>query len=401
MYGARMQLDLLCIADDLTGACDAGALLSSRGIPCVLLCEHAGMMPNLENPVRAVVVNTDSRHVAPAEAARRVRAAIESTAPLAPRWVFKKTDSTLRGNPGCEIEAAALARGARNVWFVPAYPSAGRTVRDGVLCVDGVPVADSAFGSDPRSPVGQSRLARALSAQSRLTVLDGARAYDPPECDAEAEAQIVAPDATCEQDMRTAAANAYRRKAMCAGSVGFLAAMLDMWRLRGESCAVVTASGPVVVACGSLNPVSRAQVAWAVRNGMHLVVSAEHVSDSSIQTVRELVMSGQDVAVATNASLDVAGESALRALACTVKAGLEGSGRADAVVMALGGETAQRVFSELGIATVIPRGVVADGVSVVEPLCADVNVSLIVTKSGGFGHNSIIGDLLRYLRSRS
>ena len=104
---------MLVVADDLSGAVEVASVLGARRIAL----GHAD----------GDVIDLDTRELPPEEAARRIRA-------LDGRITFKKIDSLLRGNVQAEIEALS-----GEVIVAPALPVEGRTVRDGVLHVHGVP----------------------------------------------------------------------------------------------------------------------------------------------------------------------------------------------------------------------------------------------------------------------
>ena len=72
-----------------------------------------------------------------------------------------KIDSTLRGNWAAEL--AALVEGGRRVVLIPSHPACGRVCIGGVVYVDGVPVAETEHGNDPRLPVRSSRAGDALA----------------------------------------------------------------------------------------------------------------------------------------------------------------------------------------------------------------------------------------------
>jgi len=150
------------IADDLTGAQEMGALLASHGLRTVVAF-HLNSLPEAAG---AVVFDTESRHQPPREAARRVREAAELLARrLPPERVFKKIDSTMRGRVAEEAQALSHAFGGAPVRLTPAYPAFSRTVVGGVLLVNGIPVAETAFARDPLFPVRDSRV-DALDASS-------------------------------------------------------------------------------------------------------------------------------------------------------------------------------------------------------------------------------------------
>src|SRR5947208_15993698 len=90
------QLPLTIVADDLTGACDTGALFAARGPVPVTVWPDAA----LRAPVS--VVDTETRALDPADAARRVSAVARS---VARTRIFKKIDSSLRGPIGAARDA--------------------------------------------------------------------------------------------------------------------------------------------------------------------------------------------------------------------------------------------------------------------------------------------------------
>ena len=80
--------------------------------------------------------------------------------------IFKKTDSALRGNIGAELSAVLKASGRKYLPFLPAFPQAGRITREGVHYVDGVPVTESPFGTDPFEPVKHASVTGLIAEQS-------------------------------------------------------------------------------------------------------------------------------------------------------------------------------------------------------------------------------------------
>ena len=117
-----MQDRWLILADDLTGATDSGAQFASRGIDTLVSwgdSKSAG-----ETPV--VAWDLATRQLEPAAAAAKHEAAVRRL--LAPgRRLYKKIDSTLRGQPAAEIAALhatlrELSRPAQGI-FAPANPA--------------------------------------------------------------------------------------------------------------------------------------------------------------------------------------------------------------------------------------------------------------------------------------
>lgn len=210
---------VLVIGDDLTGSNATGALYARLGLRAVTV----GALSQVERYVDRVdvlVVNTASRHWTPARAYAAARAAAEAAgeAPL----IVKRVDTTLRGNPGSELDAvvdvlAARAPSARiRTLAVPAFPDAGRSTVGGLHLVDGVPLTRTAVARDPFDPVRHSRVAAVLGAQSRRTT--GELALDVVERGPDAvaaslrasRAEVIVCDATENAHLRTVAVAAAR-----------------------------------------------------------------------------------------------------------------------------------------------------------------------------------------------
>ncbi|MFW6293544.1 MAG: four-carbon acid sugar kinase family protein, partial [Spirochaetota bacterium] len=162
------------IADDLTGACDTGVQFASPGSPStVLLVGDAGgpaadALTSILASDGRVIVDTESRHLTAEQAYDRVRTIAEYLGDCPVDLVYKKIDSTLRGNVRSEIVALQDAFPDRIAVIAPAYPAADRTVVDGRCLVKGRPVDETEFGRDRRSPVTSARLADYVRAGAQV-----------------------------------------------------------------------------------------------------------------------------------------------------------------------------------------------------------------------------------------
>ncbi len=138
---------LLIIADDFTGALDTGVQFAAHGVSTRVIVDPEVDFSAYHDSV--LVIDTETRHLAAGEAfdivARLTRKAREAGI----RYIYKKTDSALRGNIGAELAAVLTASGCKSLPFLPAFPQTGRVTREGVHYVDGVPVTESPFGSLP------------------------------------------------------------------------------------------------------------------------------------------------------------------------------------------------------------------------------------------------------------
>lgn len=136
---------LLVVADDITGATDTGARIARRGLETRVVTD-VRRRPDCD----VLVVDTDSRHLDADQAYQRVVTACRDGDDAT---VYKKIDSTLRGNVRSEIAAVIDATGPDIVVVAPAFPDANRTTIDGSQHVDGTPVHTTEFGGDgPHAP---------------------------------------------------------------------------------------------------------------------------------------------------------------------------------------------------------------------------------------------------------
>ena len=164
-----MSLRLGCIADDYTGASDLANTLRRNGLRTVQIIGVPE--PGLALPeVDAVVVSLKSRSI---EAGRAVALSLEAEAWLRARGaghvLFKicsTFDSTDAGNIGPVTDALRARAGCGAVLVNPAFPETGRSVFQGHLFVNGVPLHESPLKDHPLNPMRDSDLVRVLGRQS-------------------------------------------------------------------------------------------------------------------------------------------------------------------------------------------------------------------------------------------
>ncbi|MCC6535984.1 MAG: four-carbon acid sugar kinase family protein [Bryobacterales bacterium] len=128
MVGVPEQQPWWMIADDLTGACDAGVAF----LPAVVaLREECRFTPGDTR-----IWTTHSRDEAEEVAVARVADAARAV-PAGVR-LYKKIDSVMRGHVRAELAAMLAATGRPRAVVCPAFPEQGRTVVDGVAWPAGV-----------------------------------------------------------------------------------------------------------------------------------------------------------------------------------------------------------------------------------------------------------------------
>lgn len=363
------------ITDDFTSALDGTACFAEHGWDTAVL-----IRPDSAAMAQVVSLDTDSREHPPAldhdivaDAARAWRDA--DTLAL-------QFDSTLRGRVARDCIAALAASGRRKLLLSPAFPSAGRTTEAGRVLVDGVPVADSAFGRDPTLPVRESSIP-ALFRMHRIEVkvasdVDGARAllemHD-----------VVVVDARTEVELDAIAATfAGVRDLLLAGSTGLLRALARVLPYSPNTpsdCANCREDGPSTnmrPAChpwlvvGSLNPRSRQQLAFA---RAHCHVNVVATEETRLSTAAER-------------------QAALRDLVQQV-ADAVASGTCDGLVVT-GGETARRIVDALPVTSLRVCREIVPGVPLAE-VQTTAGALPMITKAGGFGDDDALATCIHKL----
>ena len=113
-------MKLLMIADDFTGALDAGVQFAKKGFSTKVLVYSKDMSFQAED-ADVLVVDAETRHKKPLEAYLTIFRIVKPAAESGVKYLFKKTDSALRGNIGAELTAMLDATGKSLLSFVPAF----------------------------------------------------------------------------------------------------------------------------------------------------------------------------------------------------------------------------------------------------------------------------------------
>jgi uncharacterized protein YgbK (DUF1537 family) len=377
------------LADDLTGAADAGVQLTRAGYRAAVVFRGAPVPEGLD----AAIVDTDSRPLPPEEARERVLEAgpVLRTAEIS----YKKIDSTLRGPLAAELAAALCASGRPRAVVAPAFPGNGRTTRDGVQLLRGEPVDRTEPARDPRTPARESRIPVLLSELGEVATLSVRDLEDPGRvrralsgaawivADAEEDGHLEAL-VRCVPDPGSV---------LWVGSAGLALALGEVYPGPGKE--VSERPDPArnaLAVVGSLSSVSREQLRrlaaepWVVPVPLGAGASGE---------LRTALRAGKSAALH---SPEEAGDPERTAAALAeVVAGLSGEGLFGALVLT-GGETAVRVARKLGADGILLCGELEPGVPVGR--LAGPAPYPVFTKAGGFGSPDTLRNALCFLTGK-
>ena len=376
-----MGEQVLVLADDLTGALEVGAVFAGRGLPALVTTETELAPPGIRggNPVH--VIDTESRHLPPAEAFRIVHAIARAARVQGIRYIYKKTDSTLRGNIGSELGAVAAAFPDHPLIYSPAYPMMGRTVVEGRLCVDGVPVSETGFSTDGLDPVRESHIPTLLKSSLHGT---GSRSIRIEALGHPLPPGVYVLDSHTETDLQSSArifADS-RQLRLAAGPTGFARYLADSVDLTRSSPPPMPRLASCLVINGSRHAVSAAQIQYVKRLGWPTVPAGAVPQANTgsgwflMQNPMVPALAGPDFALRI-------GESVHHVLRQTPF---------DAMVV-FGGDTVYGIVKAIGLNRMWPVGEVLTGVpaatfdpDALEGIGGSGEARFhLITKAGGFG----------------
>jgi len=411
--------NLAFLADDLTGALDAGVQLLDFGYTVSVCLAHGDLTAETAD---ILVLDSESRNILPAAAAEQVRRGLALLQAAGRHLVYKKIDSTLRGNIGSELAALLDATWCDGILIAPALPAQGRTTRDGIHFVQGLPLAQTELARDPFAPILSSRIAEIIASQSDRPTAEIPLAYvrgPAPAlkqllrnhifagrrllvCDAETDADL--------SRLSAAAAELPLRLVGC-GSAGLARHYLPVRTAFTPDWPMPRSGRPLLVLSGSPAQMAKEQIRLAVqcrpdlvlvRAGLDQLASEPALLETAVTALRQ----GRSVIV------DAAGSSKADILRQTRddRAGLEQDSRriqtflarlaAEAIredpagLVLFGGDTVASVFRALQAQSIRLAGQIEPQVCLGSLSGGLADALPVVTKAGGFGRP---GTLLEWL----
>ena len=386
------QPRVLIVADDLTGAMDSAGPFAAAGVETWVVAVPMRCDPATLKSARVVAVNTDTRHLPADLAAARVRNIVRHLGAGEFDIVVKKIDSTLRGNVVAETMALLDISGRSEAVVVPAFPAQGRTVRGGVVHVDGRPLAQTAFAKDALSPPPLAPLQELFAAAKpglRVQTVTAAHALD-------GGADIWVADGEVDADL-TGFVTRFAARAndvLMVGSAGLTRALAMVCFEGGRApTAPQRVTGTIVFAVGSRAMRSAEQVESLSTEPETTVLRAPNgrLQSAKIPSAQNLVL---------KATADEAGHEgdAERVAADMARHAIEiaRSAKAQALV-ATGGDTAIAILAASDNPALQVLGDLMPGIPYARMRLGGTSLWL-VTKAGGFGGRDTFRDVARRLR---
>ncbi|MFB5197955.1 four-carbon acid sugar kinase family protein [Neobacillus sp. KR4-4] len=261
------MIRVLIMADDFTGALDTGVQFSNYGVKTVVTSDLEFEFGETTDPLEVLVFNTETRYLNKFEAYEVIKKISLKAKEEKIPYIFKKVDSALRGNVASELRALSDVFEDVSIPFLPAYPEQNRISCEGVLLIDSIPVNESVFGQDPYEPVTESHIPTLLLKEADLKTYTTIKYDIPPK-----KERILLIESHSDEEMLSQGHELLLNDALkitvgCAGFAKALAKIIYKNRDTTQNDMEL----PLLIVSGSVNPVTKKQIAFAEVNGFERI----------------------------------------------------------------------------------------------------------------------------------
>jgi D-threonate/D-erythronate kinase len=261
------MIKVLIMADDFTGALDTGVQFSNYGVNTVVTSDLEFEFGETADQIEVLVFNAETRYLNKCEAYEVIKRIALKAKEENIEYIFKKVDSALRGNVASELRALSDVFEDVTIPFIPAYPEQNRFSSEGILLIDSIPVSESVFGQDPYEPVTESHIPSLLLKEADLKTYVTKKYEIPPN-----EERILLIEGHSDEEMLSQGNELLMNDALniTAGCAGFAKALANIIYKKRDA-AQNDIQLPLLIVCGSVNPVTKKQIAFAEVNGFERI----------------------------------------------------------------------------------------------------------------------------------
>jgi uncharacterized protein YgbK (DUF1537 family) len=347
-----MPLEIAIVADDLTGAIDTATPFAQCGMTVAVALSPDHLDRAMAANPAVLTVATGTRHMSETDAHAHLLRTTDLLRRFSPRLYFKKIDSRLKGNVVVESLAMLQSLQRERIVMVPAIPEQGRFQQQGYVTGMGIdrPIPLPAF---PLS-VG-----------------------------------IHAPDIATQADLAAVAAGILANPRMLAVGARGLGQALAMQLVKDAVPAVPGAFlFPLLIAVGSRDPITLSQMEHLTRSRTDVTDIAAPNGEVPVTAIRQspvtlvrCIEAGPAEDSATVASRFGEGIAALMLR------------QAPRTLIASGGDTAAAILRAAGVDMLHPVGEVGASLPI-SFFNLGGGIVHLITKSGGFGGEDILSDIV-------
>ncbi|MBQ2611526.1 four-carbon acid sugar kinase family protein [bacterium] len=424
------------IADDLTGANDTALQFHLHGARTQILLNSTKELVNTKG-TQVWAIATETRNVSPELALEKVVQATQTLVErVNPDYIYKKIDSTIRGNIAVETMGILETLNYDAAIICPAFPTEGRITVGGFHLLKGIPIERTEMARDPHNPISDSHIPTLLKKQLSseyqdivglidLKIVAGGAAKILTEINRLIQdgKKLIVADSSSVVDIEQVALaiNKSEKNLLPVGSAALALAMSNYWLSDVEQHPTEKhfPTLPKFIVSGSATQITANQIDKLDKSddfdnvlmiNLDLQTVLNGVTDDFVERCVNNLRQNHIVVVNTShliINFDGFSDDSLNAdltkanLASTITDFLSDltkkvTEKIQVVLITLGGETSYKCCSAIGA----DQLQLLDEVSPAIPLCMDLNAQLIVTKSGNLGGNNTLVDIIKYFVSR-
>lgn len=422
------------IADDLTGANDTALQYFRNGKSSKVIIDLDYDCLSSDS-VDIWAISTESRNTDKQEAFEKVLKTCEKLkSTLAIDNFYKKIDSTLRGNVGSEILAILNTTQKDAAIIAPAYIEENRSTIGGYQLLNGLPIERTQCALDPKAPIYESYIPDILKhniSSNYSDIIDtiglnivskgAALIISKIKELIDKGKKIIVVDAMSKTDLEqiALAINKCGYNLLPCGSAGLANAYNKIAHFDSLKPIKNIPKLPKLIISGSATQLTYNQILQLKEEKQDIyfidlttqdIIS--EISDSLLQNICEKLVQGQDVLVhSSEINKELSSEEAENLLidagiakdefpgkitdylACLTK---EISLISDFILITIGGETSYKTAEKINSKYLE----IIDAILPAIPLCLDANGKIIVTKSGNFGNNNTLVEIVKYFENK-
>lgn len=426
---AGKGLILGCIADDFTGGSDAASFLAAGGMNTILLSRIPTSDYVLPEDAQAAVITLKSRTQETSAAVRDSLLAIRWLKEAGASHFYVKYcstfDSTPQGNIGPIVDAVMEELNAEGTILCPALPANDRIVRNGILYVKGLPLAESPMKDHPLTPMWESRIRLLMEPQGKYDSLEiWSDALHGPDEALDRQIQLLREAAAesgkkhwylipdCRDDKDAARiVSRFGDMTVLTGGSGILKDLAGRYKTKDHSPVFYQGTkGPAVILAGSCSTATHAQTLWyGAHNGTLFRLMDEDILSGKLtaasiwsrmkQQEAPLIFSYDSPEGLRRKRNQEGRRLAAEIEEILAQTAVEAVRHGVTRIIVAGGETSGAVTKALGYEAFRIGASVAPGVPVMIPL--ENPAIRLILKSGNFGQEDFFGRSLELTKANS
>lgn len=422
------------IADDLTGASDTGIQFRKYGLKTKVIVDVDELAQFIDGD-EVLAINSNTRPLKSENAYKRVYDICCLLKQAGFTRIYKKVDSTFRGNPGIELEAVMDALDSNLAVLAPSFPDNGRCMVNGYLKI--LPVSDGIKHDEAISAINekeqqlchvptiiQRQMKRKVANINLRSVRQGVHAIlNEVEKLYKKGNQVMVIDAVTNEDLKNIAlaCRVLPEQTVMAGAAGFAAFLPVVMNLPSNTQQKpASKEGIILIVAGTCNPTTRKQINEVLNNTTAKLIKIDTnkiISGMTGEEVKKVVkrihelnkidkVDGRIFIIAVDSLFKLNLNSyPTKKWGKTIATSIgEVVGRLvdDQMVQSLvitGGDTALHVLNALKAKGIDLEKEILPGIPLGRLIGGKANEIPVITKAGGFGTSKALLEVIRHLQT--